>query len=108
MPCPKIIKKNATGTIHNLLPLPGPGFGRVGVLICLATSTLVISLRCLTFASKSPPMPFRINCILSSTFSISDGIISLICSFRRLATVGDLPLVEMAIFRFPFLTMEPR
>src|SRR5687768_14776162 len=72
----------------------------------LVASTFVILLSWLTFDAKSPFRLFLIACMLLSTSSILSGIRSVKVSFNRFAMVGDLPLVEIAILRFPFLTIE--
>src|SRR5687767_2847455 len=74
----------------------------------LVASTFVMLLSWLTFDAKSPLRLFLIDCMLVSTSSILSGMSSEKVSFKRLAMVGDLPFVEMAILRLPFFTIELR
>jgi len=73
-----------------------------GFALSGSTNTCVISLSLFTFDAKSPLSCALIFPRLSSEVSISPGMPAFRISLSLLASVGDLPLVEMAIFKLPF------
>src|SRR5690349_16234356 len=102
--CPKNMKKNANKDQDAIFR---QRFSTIRMSASFrVANTLVILFNWLTLEAKSPLRLFLMDCILFSTSSILSGIRSVKVSFNLLAMVGDFPLVEIAILRLPFLTIE--